>query len=852
MVMRLTAPARNSSKGDHRVTFVDLVLRVVLVGVVGFASLAVQWHGVSSPAVLAEDAKSADQEREQGQAEFRRGAFPNAVLNWYEAARLYEAEGKSREQAQVLNYLGQALYQVGRYKDAGSVLAKSIGLARKINDRSLEAGGLGRIGAVYFLLGQNKQAEESLNDGLKISRELEQSTLTATLLNDLGNVLAAEGRNAAAVGAYTESSILAKGSGNQSLGVTAMINAAKASVQERLYENAKARLDLASAEVQAMEDSHDKAFALLNLGIGYDTFLAGLDPSSSGETANRQTAPGSRGLELRPGAGQELPPPAEESTATQGEQNPEVAQPSPSATESIAFPKDELMRSAAGAFWGAIQVSSKIDDPRTSSYAWGYLGRLYEREQRTEEALDLTRRAILASQKVRAPESLYRWHWQTARLLKAQGKIDDAILAYQRAIQTLQPIRPEMVVGQGRQRSFYQTTRPLYLELTDLLLTQAPTVTDPKQAQALLVEAQDTLESFKAAELQDYFRDECVAQAQTRSTSLVQGVKSTAIVYPVVLPDRLELLVGLANGLKQYAVPVTSKQLTKEVRAFRLALETRTNDLYLTHAKQLYEWVIRPIEGDLLAAGVETLVFVPDGPLRTIPMAALHDGTQFLINRYAVALTPGLQLTDPRPIDRSKVRFFSAGLTEAVQGFPALPNVGKELSAIHGLYGGAQLLNDQFRAQQVERNLKDEPVNVVHLASHGMVQGDVSKSFILTFDDKITMDQLGQLVGLFQYRQSPLELLTLSACETAAGDDRAALGLAGMAVKAGARSALATLWFIDDQATSDLVSEFYSQLRDPSISKAVALQRAQVKMLQDPVRQHPSYWAPFLLINNWL
>jgi CHAT domain-containing protein len=123
---------------------------------------------------------------------------------------------------------------------------------------------------------------------------------------------------------------------------------------------------------------------------------------------------------------------------------------------------------------------------------------------------------------------------------------------------------------------------------------------------------------------------------------------------------------------------------------------------------------------------------------------------------------------------------------------------------------------------------------------------------LLTFDDKLTMDRLDQYVGLFRFRDDPLELLTLSACETAAGDERAALGLAGIAIKAGARSAVASLWFINDQATAMLIEEFYRQLRDPSVSRAVALQRAQSRLLEDLRYRHPGYWSPFLLINNWL
>jgi CHAT domain-containing protein len=178
--------------------------------------------------------------------------------------------------------------------------------------------------------------------------------------------------------------------------------------------------------------------------------------------------------------------------------------------------------------------------------------------------------------------------------------------------------------------------------------------------------------------------------------------------------------------------------------------------------------------------------------------------------------------------------------------------VAEELEAIQRLYPGTLLLNKDFLVPRVEKELKEGLFTILHVASHGQFETDVRKSFLLTFDDKLTMEKLSQYIGLLRFREEPLELLTLSACQTAAGDDRAALGLAGVSIKAGARSALATLWFINDQASSALVSEFYRQLQDSSVSKAVALQRAQLKMLEEPAFDHPAYWAPFLLLNNWL
>jgi CHAT domain-containing protein len=217
-----------------------------------------------------------------------------------------------------------------------------------------------------------------------------------------------------------------------------------------------------------------------------------------------------------------------------------------------------------------------------------------------------------------------------------------------------------------------------------------------------------------------------------------------------------------------------------------------------------------------------------------------------------VALTPGLNLTDPHPINRETVRFLSIGLTHAVQGFPALPYVAEEMGAIHDLYRGDQLLNSEFQTIRLEQELRDGQFGVLHIATHGKFSTDANESFLLTFDGKLTVNQLDRLVGLYRFRQEPLELLTLSACQTGVGDDRAALGLAGIAIKAGARSAIATLWFINDEASAALITEFYRQLRNPSSSKAAALQQAQTKLLADRVYEHPAYWSPFLLLNNWL
>jgi CHAT domain-containing protein len=209
-------------------------------------------------------------------------------------------------------------------------------------------------------------------------------------------------------------------------------------------------------------------------------------------------------------------------------------------------------------------------------------------------------------------------------------------------------------------------------------------------------------------------------------------------------------------------------------------------------------------------------------------------------------------LTDPRPIARERVQLLLNGLTESVQGFPPLPYVADEMQTIHKLYGGTMLQNKQFTIPNMEKDLEATPYSIVHIASHGHFDRDMDKSFLLTYEDKLSMGKLEQFLGLSKFRTDAVELLTLSACETAAGDDRAALGLAGVAIKAGARSALATLWMVNDPASAAMVSHFYRELQNPARSKAKALQQAQLSLLKDVRYRHPNYWSAFLLIGNWL
>jgi CHAT domain-containing protein len=734
---------------------------------------------------------------EQGQRAFQNGAFSQAAADWQKAVESFRRQGNTNAEILTSVTLASAYQSIGQQRRAVQILEDALARAEKTGDRSRVTLVKSKLGAALLMTLEAERAASLLRESLEAARADKDSTFAGAILNDLGNLLATQQEYSEALTAYEESVALARQTTNSLLTAQALCNAAATAARAGEYSKAEDLNTEALRETDRLESSHAKAFLLLTAGH-----------------TDRQ-------IKLT---------------------DAERAQ--------------RLMLRAHQSIQQALELAEKIEDRSIETYALGYLGQLYQQDGQLDAALALTRRAAFAAQQAQMPEALYRWEWQTGRLLKTQGDTEPAIAAYRRAVQTLQPIRNDVSLGYGNgaaRLSFREAEGPLFFELADLLLEQSKSTADLAKEQVLLLEARDTVEQLKAVELEDYFSDHCVDVQRSKARAIEAVDQQTAVVYLIPLATRTEVLLGLTSGLKRVTLDVGADALTEQVRQFRRNLETRTTYGYLAQAQQLYDWLIRPIRELLIENRIRTLVFVPDGALRTIPFASLHDGERFLIQDLAVAVAPGLSLVEPQPLKRGKVRLLLNGLSKAVQGFPALNFVAGELSSIEPLYPSETLLNESFTLAKLNHQFTDEQYSIVHIASHGQFDRDVRKTFVLTFDSKLTLNELEALIRPSQYRGQPVEMLVLSACQTAAGDDRAALGLAGVAVKAGARSALATLWFVNDQSTSALITEVYNQLRESApVSKARALQAAQVKLLSDRRYRHPCYWSPYLIIGNWL
>ncbi|RQH17929.1 CHAT domain-containing protein [Okeania hirsuta] len=357
--------------------------------------------------------------------------------------------------------------------------------------------------------------------------------------------------------------------------------------------------------------------------------------------------------------------------------------------------------------------------------------------------------------------------------------------------------------------------------------------------------------------------------------------KNSAIIYVTAYPEELQLVLYTPDSdpiLK--TVPAANRQQLMEVvlqLRFQVTTPSRRNtQSYLPPAQQLYNWLIRPISAELEAANIDTLLFSMDEGLRTLPVAVLHDGQQFLVEKYSLSLIPSISLMDTnyRPIQDTRV--LAMGASEFIEQ-NSLPAVPVELETIsQQLWQGSQFLNQDFTRNNLLTQRQNYPYPIIHLATHAEFRpGAASNSYIqLWGDEQLHLGQMRQL----GWNDPPVELLVLSACRTAVGDKNAELGFAGLAVAAGAKSALASVWYVSDEGTLGLMTEFYTQLNNAKI-KAEALRQAQLAMLRGEVviaegqlrgtaargavvlpselgkfenqnLSHPYYWAGFMMIGS--
>ncbi len=816
---------------------------------------------------------------QQGRTLYDAGQFAEAILVLQQAIKEYRMQGDELKQAMTLSNLSLAYQQLGRWTEAEGAISDSLNLLTKssaiqnplkkgrgkIQNLKVLAQTLNIQGSLQLELGQAEQALTTWKRAEATYVQVgDQSGITQSRINQ-AQALQVLGFYRRAQTILTELNLKLQSSPDSPTLAVELRSLGDALRLSGDLKQSRELLDQSLKIAQSLQSGTEIGATLLSLG---NTARAQQDPKGAlayyqqaaiASTSTTKVQAQINQFSLLVSTGQQstlqtlLP-----------EIQTQLASLPPSQTTIYAriHLAQSLMKlgtqQSALLLATAVQQARTLEDRRAEAYALGSLGSVYEQNGQWSSALNLTQKALVLAQTINAPDITYRWHWQLGRLLKKQGDIKGAIAAYDAAVSELQPIRSDLVaVNRDVQFSFKESVEPVYRESVELLLQSQKSPSNNNLEKARL-----RIEALQLAELDDFFREACLSGKFVELDKIVDRDNPTAaIVYPIILPHQLQVIVKIPKlPLRQYWVDKPQKEVEDILKQLQqYILEPDREEEVQSLSRQVYGWLVQPIASELEKSRVNTLVFVLDGALRSLPMAALYDGQQYLVEKYAVALSLGLQLLEPKPVAQAKLKVLAAGLVQPPANyqktFPPLPEIKSEFKLIsQAQVSNTQLLDQDFNSKNLETRVNAAPFNVLHLATHGQFSSRAENTFILAADGPINVTQFDNLLRRRdETHREALEMLVLSACETAAGDNRATLGLAGASVRAGARSTLASLWSIGDQSTAILIGEFYRELASAKVTKAEALRRAQVNLLKKyPNYSRPSYWAPYVLVGNWL
>lgn len=712
--------------------------------------------------------------------------FGASVRHFQEAIKIYRSLSQEKERlAEVLVEIARTFNELGQSDRAISALSEAIEIAPDKLD--LKALAYRALGTAYWLEGKIDKSVEAATTGRNLATISGRAIEMVPAFNDLTNILRSRAK------LYEQQALEAEAEGD---------------------DTEKNRLNfLAEQDRIAAIETASRAVEISQGSENLSTVRAMLDLSELGKSAYRE-----RALTIL----DKLPP-----SRTKAELLMDLA------LEDISLLSE------------AIAILETIGAKRTQSFALERLGQVYESSGQYQQALDAAEQGLWLAGQIGANDCLYRLQWLRARLYQQTGQKEKAIVAYRGASATLQKLRSQIAsASPDVQLDMKTEVEPVYRELLSLLLADT---SSPK----ILHDSVDIMRQLQFSQLQSFFGDACLELKQALVNSQNSSQKANAaIIHTILLNDSSYVILELPDGLiRAYPLALATKSLQDMVQTWRSQLENTKNVPlgYRELSEKLYDLLIRPIESDLVRAKVTELVFVNDGLLRNVPPAALHDSQQFLIEKYPISISLGLNLKSPvSPNENKGASIF--GLSVAVvdreleEEFPPLPYVVPETQAVLKIVGGDLFLDQNFTSNnfafEIEKNYP-----IIHIATHGEFVGRLESTFLRAYNERITLKQLEEVLAR---RKEPIDLLTLSACNTAAGNDRAILGLAGLALRSGVKNVVASLWSVDDKATADLVTDFYGYLKE-GMNEAQALQKAQIRQLATV--GNVSRWTAFVALS---
>jgi CHAT domain-containing protein/uncharacterized protein HemY len=803
------------------------------------------------------------------------------AIGYYQQALETARDGKARRnEGSALLGLGNAHDLLGQYEKAGDCYEQALAIFREIKDPLREGRALGNIGIVYKHLSQYEKAIGYYEQALVVKRELKDRRGEGGTLTNLGNSYRLLGQYEKAIGFQEQALAIAREIKDRPMEDMNLTNLGLGYSGLSQYQKAIGYFEEALAVQREIKDRVDEGEALAGLGSAYywlSQYQKAIGYYEEALTVQRE-------IKARADEGAAL--------NNLGE----------------AYLSLSQYKKAIDYYAKALAISREVKDRRTEAQGLAGLMATWQASGSPRLAIFYGKQAVNTVQSMRSDiaglsqdlqksflKGNEKPYHTLAELLIAQGRLAEAeqVLALLKEEEYFEFIRRDAGEGSSLNRRADLTPDEVeyekrYREIGDRLmaigaergeLLSKRTLT-PEESQRLATLERDLAAGNVAFEhflgdLNAHFSATPELNARTveqlrEQEGFMEDLRElpagTVAVYTLEGEDRLYVILRTPDAQKAYEYPIKAEDLNRKVFAFREAAGDPDLDPRPL-AQELYQILVAPMAEDLRQAKAQTLMWSLDGAMRYVPIAALYDGKQYLIELYRVSvmtLASHARLKDRPDVAWSEAGF---GVTKKHEDSEALPEVASELEGVQAILHGEIKLDEQFTEGSMRATLlKRYPV--VHIASHFRFQpGDQSKSFLLLGDGgHLSLADLKSLPNLF----GGVQLLTLSACSTGVGDGAEVEGFGTLAQQKGAKAVIASLWPVADSSTSRLMQEFY-RIRESSsgMTKLEALREAQLELLHGEVQAapagtpgssrkpnasyaHPFYWAPFFLMGNWL
>ncbi|MCL1491550.1 MAG: CHAT domain-containing protein [Pseudanabaena sp. Salubria-1] len=804
----------------------------------------------------------ADRLFNQGLQQAQISQFREALQSSEQALQIYQEINDYPSQANTQLLIGNIYLIFGQFDNAINTFGKSLEIAKQLGLPLLEVKLLNNLGAAYFALGQYQKAIDSHQRGLAIAREIGDRQGESLILGLLGNDYVALGQYQKALDFYQQYLAATKSIRDSQGEAYALGNIGNTYAYLGQYQKAVDWLQQSLTLVRAIADRRGEGKALENLGNAY-TYLSKYQQAIE---VYQQALVIYKQIGDRNG----------EATALGNLGN--------------AFNAIGQHQKAIDYLQQTLEIVQTIKDRQGEGATLGNLGNAYYALKQYEKALDLYQQHLAVVRQIGERKGEAQANAEIAVTLTNLNQSSLAIAFYKSSISITEAIRKDIRgLGKEERQSYLQTVADRYRSLADLLLNQGRVIEAIQVLDLLKVqELEDYLKNIKGndrtaqgirllepektiiAQLSGISKDQIPELNRQLANQIQQLPKSelnkvpdylkqipqgTVLFYPLILSDRIELVLFSANATPiSRTVKISQEKLEKLIADFRSGLLDAGSEDLKEPAKKLYNLLIKPIETELIQAKAETILYAPDGRLRYVPLAALYDGKQWLIEKYRISNLIAYILSDFSPRSKSKPSIlagaFGGKVGERKFGQIALPATITEVQSIADAFNNSVALTEEnFSRQAIESKFKNH--NILHLATHAEFNiGAPENSFIIFGNgDKIRLNEITN------WQIPNLDLIVLSACQTGVGklgDGVEILGFGYQVQKAGAKNAIASLWKVDDEGTQALMSAFYSELKKGDITISEALHKAQISQIRSKKYDHPNYWSAFFAIGNGL